>query len=61
MPTVGIVADVLGFSTADRTRVMQYADGGGSKQKWRLHSGANFAQVIESGENSQKWALKPTN
>ncbi|HKQ77235.1 MAG TPA: RICIN domain-containing protein [Blastocatellia bacterium] len=48
----GLVADVPGFSTADGTRVMQFADNGGANQKWRLlYDGAGFFKIVNAHSN----------
>lgn len=48
----GLVADVPAFSTEDGTRITQYADNGGSNQKWKLqYDGAGYFKLINVNSN----------
>jgi ricin-type beta-trefoil lectin protein/glycosyl hydrolase family 43 len=48
----GLVADVPGYSTQDGTRIMQYADNGGTNQKWMLnYDGAGYFKLVNVNSN----------
>jgi hypothetical protein len=43
----GKIADVPGYSTANGTRIIQYADNGGNNQKWRLnYDAAGYFKLV---------------